>query len=85
MFMLVKPTFAQVATSSDLSKMPGWRIMQDSRLGNCITCHTIDWAGKEEKKSRETLLRHYPMSLQNIIVGSSYNGLPTLESFIQIL
>lgn len=25
----------------DVTQLPGWRIMQDSRLGNCITCHQI--------------------------------------------
>lgn len=41
---------AEVAQASvspvSIKDMPGWRIMQDTRLGNCVTCHAITWPGQ---------------------------------------
>ena len=45
--------FAEVSQSADnLSKMPGWKIIQDGRLGNCITCHTIQFSANSSKEKQ---------------------------------
>lgn len=50
--MIARCINAEFVSPADLTKMPGWRIMQDGRLGNCITCHTVDWTGKTVKEKQ---------------------------------
>ncbi len=59
--------FSEVRPSVDaLIKMPGWKIIQDGRLGNCITCHTIQLS---ENNSREKQGNFAPALTK---VGSKY-------------
>ncbi len=47
------PAFSEVNQSVDtISKMPGWKIIQDGRLGNCITCHTIQLSDISSKEKQ---------------------------------
>jgi sulfur-oxidizing protein SoxX len=40
----------QIELEQKVTAMPGWKIMQDGRLGNCITCHTINLSEKSVKE-----------------------------------
>ena len=42
----------QVEFEQKITAKPGWRIMQDGRLGNCITCHTINISEKAVKEKQ---------------------------------
>ena len=42
----------QIEFEQRLISMPGWKIMQDGRLGNCITCHTIQLSEKSVKEKQ---------------------------------
>jgi sulfur-oxidizing protein SoxX len=42
----------QIEFEQKVTNMTGWKIMQDSRLGNCITCHTINLSEKSVKEKQ---------------------------------
>ncbi len=42
----------QIEFEQRVTSMPGWKIMQDGRLGNCITCHTIQLSEKSVKEKQ---------------------------------
>jgi sulfur-oxidizing protein SoxX len=42
----------QIEFEQRLTSMPGWKIMQDGRLGNCVTCHTIQLSEKSVKEKQ---------------------------------
>lgn len=47
------PAFAEVSQAIDsITQMPGWKIIQDGRLGNCITCHTIQLSENSSKEKQ---------------------------------
>ena len=67
--MASMPVHSEVSPSLEgLTKMPGWKIMQDGRLGNCITCHTIQIS---ENPSREKQGNFAPALTR---VGSKYSA-----------
>jgi sulfur-oxidizing protein SoxX len=42
----------QIEFEQKITAMPGWKIMQDGRQGNCITCHTIQLSEKSVKEKQ---------------------------------
>jgi sulfur-oxidizing protein SoxX len=42
----------QMELEQKVTAMPGWKIMQDGRQGNCITCHTIYLSEKSIKEKQ---------------------------------
>ena len=42
----------QIELEQKVTAMPGWKIMQDGRQGNCITCHTIYLSEKNIKEKQ---------------------------------
>ncbi len=42
----------QIEFEQRLISMPGWKIIQDGRLGNCVTCHTIQLSEKSVKEKQ---------------------------------
>lgn len=58
-------------SSSDITKMPGWRIMQDSRLGNCVTCHTVFLPNANPNRALSEKQGNFAPSLNHI--GNKYS------------